>query len=184
MPGSTTPNALPYPYENETVDDVSIKNLADAVDAKFNTSITNATATTKRPAALVKRDTGTQSFATGAALANLTFTTELYDNNGMGNLGTNNERLTIATNGVYLVSATAILNGGAAEQDVTTGVLVITVNGTVVSGWKGRWVTTITVPLVKRLVAGDVVRAQYQWIGVNSPKNITYAALGARWLCS
>jgi hypothetical protein len=182
MPGTTSPNLLPYPFTTETVDSDSVKNLADAVDAKLNTSITNATATTRRPAALVVRDSGTQSFATGAAMANLTFTTEKFDNNGMGNLGTNNERLTIATSGVYLVTARMLLSG--LNDDVGAMILTITINGTMLAGAKQRLALEMNCQLVRRLTATDIVRAQFSWSGANSPKNITRAELGARWLCS
>jgi hypothetical protein len=193
MPGATTPNLLPYPYLAETVDSDSVKNLADAVDAKLNTSITNATATTRRPAALVLRDTGTQAFASGAAMANLTFTTEHFDNNGIASLGANNERLTIQTAGVYHVSARVLLDGGTAPE-ISTIILTITINGTALSGTKRRGGVTAafssccgvdaSCALMRRLNATDIVRAQFSWTGTTTPRNVIRAELGVRWLCS
>jgi len=183
MPGTTPTYSIPFPYETETVTSVSVKNLADTVDGLLNTQITAAIAASKFPAALVKRDTGTQSFATGAALANLTFTTEHYDNNGMGNLGTNNERLTIATAGVYFVAGAVFLDSSN-NENITMAELTMTLNGTMVCARKGRWTRGLGFGLTKRLAAADVLRLQYRWVGTSSPKNVLRAALGARWVCS
>lgn len=192
MPGTTTPNSFPFPFVTETVDSDSVKNLADAVDTKLASSIAAATVLNRRPAALVMRDTGTQSFATGAALANLTYTTEKFDNDTMGNLGTNNERLTVVTAGVYQVTARAQFSSGI--EAISAWLLAITINGTVLAGSKRRgaptgiWVSSgpydISATLVRRLSAADIIRAQFTWTGTGSPKNITRAELGARWLCS
>lgn len=183
MPGTTPLYAIPFPYETETVDSVSVKNTADAVDALLNTQITAALAASKFPAALVKRDTGTQSFATGAALANLTFTTEHYDNDGMGNLGVNNERLTIATAGVYFVAGAVFLDSSN-NENITMAELTLTLNGTMVMARKGRWTRGLHVALTKRLAVADILRLQYRWVGTSSPKNVLRSALGARWICS
>lgn len=184
MPGTTPSHSIPYPLMTEVVDSASVKNLADSVDALLNTAITTATSYTKRPAALVKRDSGTQSFATGAGLANLTFTTEHYDNNGMGNLGTNNERITIQTAGVYLLVASWEISSSN-NEDVQFANGVLTVNGTIVSGQKLRFPESGgSMACVKRMAVTDIVRAQFQWTGINSPKNIVAASLGARWICS
>jgi hypothetical protein len=182
MPGTTTPNSLPYPFLAETVDSDSVRLLAEAVDTKLASQMTSATATTRRPAALVVRDSGTQSFATGAALANLTYTTERFDNNTMGNLGTNNERLTVVTAGVYCIYARVMLPGS--NDDIGAMTLVITVGGTVLAGAKQRLALEQNVQLVRRLNAADIIRAQFSWSGAASPKNVTRAELGARWLCS
>ena len=183
MPGTTPLHAIRFPYETETVDSVSVKNTADDVDALLNTQITAALAAAKFPAALVKRDSGTQSFATGAGLANLTFTTEHYDNNGMGNLGVNNERLTIATAGVYYVCG-AVFTDSSNNENITMAELVLTLNGTMVAARKGRWTRGLHVAVTKRLAAADILRVQYRWVGTSSPKNVTRSALGARWVCS
>jgi len=193
MPGATPTLALPFPYLDEVVDADSVKNLADAVDSELNTLITDATATTRRPAALVLRDTGTQAFASGAAMANLTFTTEHYDNNGMASLGTNNERLTIGTAGVHQITARVLLDGGTAPE-ISALMLTITANGTTVAGTKRRGGTTaafssccgvdISCVLMRRFNASDIVRAQFGWTGLTTPRNVIRAELGARWICS
>ncbi len=183
MPGSTPTYSIPYPFESETMTSVSVKNLADTVDGLLNTQITAAIAASKYPAALVKRDTGTQSFATGSALANVTFTTEHYDNNGMGNLGTNNERLTIATAGVYFITAACFLDSSN-NENITMAELTITLNGTMIAARKGRWTRGLGFGVMKRLAAADILRMQYRWVGTNSPKNMLRSALGARWVCS
>lgn len=163
MPGSTTPNSLPFPFLLETVDSDSVRLLAEAVDTNLNSRVVTATAAAKRPAALVMRDSGTQSFASGAAMANLTFTTEKFDNNGMGNLGTNNERLTIQTAGVYLVTGRVRLV--TSPNDIGVLVLTITLNGTVVAGYKQRLAEEMNCTLVRPLVATDVLRLQFSWSG-------------------
>jgi hypothetical protein len=183
MPGTTPLYSIPYPYETEVVDAASVENVADAVDTLLNAQITAAVAASKFPAALVKRDSGTQSFATGAGLANLTFTTEHYDNNGMGNLGVNNERLTIQTAGVYFVAG-AVFTDSSNNENITMAELTLTLNGTMVMARKGRWTRGLHVALTKRLAVADILRLQYRWVGTSSPKNVTRSALGARWVCS
>lgn len=184
MPGTTPTLLLPFPYENETVDSVSVKNLADAVDSALNSAITGAVLTTRRPAALVKRATGTQSFASGAAFANLTFTNEMYDNDGMGNLGVNNERLTVVTPGVYMISAFWFMDPSYNETEVTSQRAILTVNGAILAGRSSRFVLGGAISMMHRLSAADVLRIQFTWTGTSSPKNITQAALAARWVCA
>lgn len=184
MPGTSPTLGIPFPYANETVDAVSVENLADEVDTELAASIAAATLTTKRPAALVKRTTGTQSFATGAGLANLTFTTEMFDNDGMGNLGVNNERLTVVTAGVYMISLFWFLDTAVNETDITSQKAVITINGSVLAGRTSRFVLGGAISIMHRLSAADIIRGQFQWVGAASPKNITQAALAARWICS
>lgn len=182
MPGTTTPNSFPFPFLLETVDSDSVRLLAEAVDTKLNTAIAAAAVTTKRPAALVMRDTGTQSFASAAAMANLTYTTEKFDNNGLGNLGTNNERLTIQTAGVYLITGRVRLVTN--DADIGAMILTITVNGTALAGAKQRLTEELNCSLVRPMVATDVVRLQFSWSGANTPKNVDRCELGARWLCT
>lgn len=184
MPGTTPGLALPFPYENETVNSVSVKNLADSIDTALAASITAATLTTRRPAALVKRATGTQSFATGAALANLTYDTEMFDNDGMGNLGVNNERLTVVTAGVYMISLFWFLDPSTNTSQVTSNFAQITINGSILAARKSRQVLGGAISIMHRLNAADIIRGQFQWAGTSSPKNITQAALAARWVCS
>lgn len=184
MPGTTPTLLLPFPYENEVVNSVSVKNLADAVDAALLSSITGATLTTKRPAALIARTSGTQSFATGAGLANLTYTTEMFDNDAMANVGVNNERLTVVTAGVYFISSFCFLDPSTNETQVTSQNHIITINGALLAGRKMRFGLGGAIGIMHRLSAADIIRAQFQWVGTTSPKNITQAALGARWICS
>lgn len=184
MPGTSPTLGIPFPYLNEVADAVSVENLADEVDTELAASITAATLTTRRPAALIKRTTGTQSFATGAGFANLTFTTEMYDNDGMGNLGVNNERLTVVTPGVYFISALAFLDTSYNETEVTSLQTIITINGAILAGRKMRFGLGGAFGMMHRLSAADIIRVQFTWTGTGSPKNITQAALGARWICS
>lgn len=184
MPGTTPGLALPFPYETETVDSVSVKNLADAVDSALSSAIAAAVLTTKRPAALVRRDTGTQSFATGAGLANLTYTTEYFDNDGMATLGTNNERLTVVTAGVYMITLFWFLTANTNTSEVTSQLGQITINGSILAARKSRQALGGAISIMHRLSAADIIRGQFQWVGTASPKNITQAALAARWICS
>lgn len=184
MPGTSPTLGIPFPYANETVNAVSVKNLADEVDVELAASITAATLTTKRPAALIKRTSGTQSFATGAGFANLTYTTEMFDNDGMGNVGVNNERLTVVTPGVYFISSLAFLDVTYNETEVTSLQMIITINGSILAGRKMRFCLGGAIGMIHRLNAADIIRSQFTWTGTSSPKNITQAALGARWICS
>lgn len=184
MPGVTTGLALPYSFIDEVETSVSVKNLADAVDAALNTSITNATATTKRPAALITRNTN-QAFASAAAIAPITFTAEEYDNNGMGNLGTNNDRITIQTAGVYTVMGMWTMDTVTIDNDdVTVANAVLQLNGaTTLAAKKMRWGTGYGFSLTRRFAAADYLRLLFNWTGVGTG-NVAQARLGARWICS
>lgn len=184
MPGASPTLALPFPFQDEVGDAVSVENLADAVDAALLSAITGATLTTRRPAALIKRTSGTQSFATGAGFANLTYTTEMFDNDGMANVGVDNERLTVVTPGVYLIGSFWFLDTATNETQVTSQTAIITINGSILAGRKMRFGVGGAIAMVHRLSAADIIRSQFQWVGTSSPKNITQAALGARWICS
>lgn len=183
MPGSTS-LGIPYPLETEVVTSVSVKNLADSVDALLNTAFTAANLARSRPAALALRDTSGQSFTSGVAAANVTYTTEHYDNDGMINLVANNERITIVTAGVYyLYFAWAVPSTNS--NQFTSSNTFITVNGTFVTGRKLRWGEDGGIAILRRMAAADIVRAQYTWTGTGTnPKSMTRAALGARWVCS
>lgn len=183
MPGSTG-LGIPYPLETETVTSASVKDLADSVDALLAAAFTSASLNRSRPAALVQRDTGTQSFTSGVALANVTYTTEAYDNDGMGNLGVNNERLTIQTAGVYALFFAWRVPSTNANQ-FTSSNSIITVNGTLVTGRKLRWGEDGAIVCMRRMSAADIVRAQYTWTGTGTnPKLMDRSFLGARWICS
>jgi hypothetical protein len=183
VPGATG-LGIPYPLEAEVVDANSVQNLANSVDALLNTAFTAANLSRSRPAALAVRDTTTQSFTSGVALANVTYTTEHYDNDAMCNLGVNNERLTVVTAGVYCVYFAWAVPSSNSSQ-FTSSNTVITVNGAIVSGRKLRWGEDGAIVCMRRLAAADILRAQYTWTGTGTnPKLMTRAALGARWICS
>lgn len=184
MPGTTPDLGLPFPYLDEVVDAADVEALADAVDTELAASIAAATLTTERPAALVKRTSGTQAFSTGAGAASLTYNTEIFDNDGMANLGVNNERLTVVTPGVYLISAFWFLDTSYNVTTVTSSRATITINGSILAGRTARFTLGGAFGIMHRLSAADIIRAQYTWTGSGSPKNITQAALAARWICS
>ena len=66
------------------------------------------------PSALISRVT-TQSIP-DSTITYVQFTAEGWDTDGIANLGTNNDRLTIQTPGLYLVTGNAALAGNATGQ--------------------------------------------------------------------
>lgn len=160
MGGTTNSQAFRYPYLNETVTDVSTKNLADDIAAKLTTpQDVNRLAALKRPVAKASR-IASQNIADGVATT-ITFDTEIYDTDGLINLGTNAQRITVPagkTGNYYAVARCEVAGGGA----WSVGEILILKNG---GTWARRkYFAPVDVLLCKGLIqmggAGDFLEVQ------------------------
>lgn len=113
MPESTPIYGIPYPCLTDVVDAAAFQDFADAVDAALAAVNVVATEALNRPAATVLQLGAPLALAVGVTTT-ATYNTEVMDNDGMGNLGVANDRLTVQTAGTYLVTfnATISTNGG------------------------------------------------------------------------
>lgn len=112
MPGLTPNVNLRYPLYTEPVDGAQqIKNLADDINAALLATQTSLGPITSRKSAQVTATVNQANPNTVATI--MTYTSEIFDNDNMANLGVNNDRLTVQTNGLYLVQTTVLMPAAA-----------------------------------------------------------------------
>jgi hypothetical protein len=112
VPGLTPNVSLRYPLYTEPVDGAQqIKNLADDINAALLATQTSIGAITARKSAVVSATTNQSNPNTVATI--MTYVSEILDNDNMANLGVNNDRLTVQTNGLYLVQTTVLMPAAA-----------------------------------------------------------------------
>lgn len=102
--GGTTSQGLRYPYLDEVVTSVQQRNLAEDLDTQLTTDNTALTAGLHRPSARATRSASLN--APGNTSVKTTWATEVYDTDTMINLGTNNDRMTVKTAGLWIFGFT------------------------------------------------------------------------------
>lgn len=108
----TPARGIRYPGLEELGRPSALQYTAEDFDTAFTKSDSLRSAAEHKPRARVWRAAGSQNI-TKATWTQLTgFDTELYDSDNLGNLGTNNDRLTVNTPGLYLFAAYAQGNTG------------------------------------------------------------------------
>lgn len=177
-----TPNwNIPYPCAGETIDCTVFQAFTQAIQDAVTGLDDLSTDILNRPAAKVTG--GSQAIAVGVS-TNATYTTEVYDNAAMANLGVNNDRLTITTSGMYMVTAWSVLGSGFTT--ITSNAVAITNNATVLYRKKNSSDTNLTMAVsVTGLInctAGDVLRASILWTGTGGPLNTFTTDLSARFV--
>lgn len=176
MPASTPVYGITYPCGGDTIDADAFATFASTMDAALAQGAADLAAVTDKPNAQLSAITA-QTVVINTS-TNLTFETEVYDNDGMGNLATNNDRLTCQTAGAYFVwGAFALVSGFTTLTSVN---VILTVNGIeqgrqIVEGDTGFYGLTIPV----NLVVGDIVRVQARWTGTGGPANVSTRLLTA-----
>lgn len=181
MPASTPIYGITYPCGGDTIDPNALATFANTLDAALAQGIADLAEATNRPNVQVSA-TAIQTVVINVA-TDLTFVTEVYDNDGMATLATNSDRLTIRTAGAYFVWAMFRLASGFAT--LTSGAAILTVNGIE----RARHISTsdeidfeLTVPL--DLAVGDIVRVQARWTGTGGPGNVTTRLLTASYIAA
>jgi hypothetical protein len=136
MPGSTASQGLPYPYLDETISDVSTKNLADTLATKLTGEDASRTAALKRPTGCAFRNANQSIPVTTDTV--ITFDGELWDTDGMINIGTTPTRFSMAVGitGVWLFTAFA---RSLASSSWTKAVITIRKNGTQAVARRSYW---------------------------------------------
>lgn len=183
MPGMTPVLGIRYPCGGDTIDPSVFANFTNDVQAALLAGDAAVSSAANRPAASVSTGTAPSQAVVINTATDLTFDTEVFDNDGMADLAVNNDRLTIQTGGLYLCGASCTTFSGFAT---ITGMSVsLTVNGVTAYrrrlppgdntrgwGWMHRGLLDLN--------AGDVLRAQTRWTGTGGPANVLLKALTAQ----
>lgn len=186
MPGMTPNFSLPYPCAGETIDPAIFCEFSDALDAALVTVNANADFVANRPNARIDRGSGLNTFAVGVA-TNVQFSTEVFDNDTMVDLGADNAAITVVTPGVYW--AQFMVGTITTFTTWTRYRLTITQNGTANIGRKfiystaDAFFTANSIYGVLVCQAGDVIRGQYLWNGTGGPQVMNSGSLSMSFIC-
>jgi len=128
MAGSTS-RGYPYPTYGDLMDfPTQIQDLAEAIDLDMDSLWDRLLAGYNQPAVYV-RGTGNQAIANNTGVT-ATYTTEVYDNAGMFDIGVSTSLVNIISSGIYIVSGRvsytangAALTGGRQVSLVSSGAL-------------------------------------------------------------
>lgn len=167
MPGATPIFGIPYPCANEVVDAASFQDFADAVDAALTTLNTLSAYALARPTAKVFNSA--PQVIVGGVLTVAIFDTEIWDNDGLANLGVNNNRFTVQTDGTYLLTGQTTFTGAGA---LVSGVVGLSLNG--VTHYRIRdmdgtgFRITVDALGLFTCVAGDILRMTLESAGSNA----------------
>ena len=171
MPDMTPNFGIRYPCVGETIDASTFQDFADDVENALALTEGRMTAALNRPAGRVQRNTN-QSFVVNVT-TDMTYDFEVFDNDGLGNLGVNNDRMTIQSAGVYL--AKVWISQIAGWTTLTSTSVIISQNG--VARYQKKGPQGATVPAnpwiacmgVLECAAGDIIRGRLLWTGTVGP---------------
>lgn len=185
MPGTTTRFAIPYPCLGDVIDPNAFANWTLGLESAMSQVDAIEALALHKPMASITFPNAT-SFTVNVA-TNITFGTELFDTDNMVDLGSNNDRITIRTQGIYMVEASLCL-ASAPFTTYTSGRIGVSVNGTLATARKHDDVSiagSIAAILPQVLVPGDILRLQYLWTGTGGPSSLAcqFARLSARLVC-
>jgi hypothetical protein len=185
VPASTPVYGITYPCSGDTIDPAALAVFANSMDAALVQGAAELAQVTSRPNAEVSTFTPVQPVVINTA-TNLTYTVESYDNDNMADLAVNNDRLTVRTDGIYLVRG-AFFTGSTTTQ--TSATVILTVN----SLERGRFKTRprssqtnaqVSLCIPMSLVAGDIIRMQGLWTGSGGPSDFTTRILSASFIAA
>lgn len=184
MPGSTPVYGIVYPCGDDTIDTSVFQTFADSLDAALVTGQAELDAATQKPSAQVYQSgTVAISIASGTDTT-ATFTTEVFDNDGMADLAVNNDRLTIQTGGVYWVAISIQVSGFTTLSSMTG---IIQRNGVDFYRYKSRNLAiagdafaNFAMPM--DLFPSDTLILRARWTGTGGPGSIGLRRLTASLL--
>lgn len=105
---ATTPRGYTYPTYGDPMNPAAqIQQLATDIDTDMAGLFARYVSGNNQPTAMVTTPGTNQACATGTDVT-ATYTTEVYDNAAMANLGTNNTILSITSSGIYVVMCRAV----------------------------------------------------------------------------
>lgn len=184
--GDVTLNyALRYPFNDETITDVSTKNLADDIAAMLTNTLD-----ADRDKSLGRASGQWSRFANQSIAANtetaIIGTSEVFDTNAEIDIAGQPTRITIVagSTGLYWVSAGIDNIGGTAW---TSGTIAIAKNGTDIVRRKywcasGQMATDMLITGQMKLVAADILTCTILFQGTPNPSNISAARFSAQQL--
>lgn len=157
-----TPRGYTYPLYTDLADfPAQIQDFAQDVDADVQAQVNRISTAMAAPSARVIA-TANQNIAANTPTF-MTFATEENDNAAMGNLGVNNDRLTITVTGIYLVQASVVFasNGNAAVNGRQLAIEHLGVNIAFDSRAGSQNIATeITVSILVSAAAASFFRAE------------------------
>jgi len=169
MPGSTTNEHFPYPYEGETVTAVSQQNLATAIDAALTVTDALRLDALKPPTCMAFRFGSVAITVNTDTAANLTSAT-FNDPTSMHSTSVNTDQVILPTNGIYLVHGETNLTATTTLTAVKTA---ITQNGTQVFAQQSSpksastgWILDTDGVVIGQ--AGDIIRLSGRWSGTGT----------------
>lgn len=183
----TTPVwSLPYPCAGDNIDPDIFCQFSDAVDAALVTINNNAEFVANRPNARIDRTANANTFTAGAAAA-VQFDTEVFDNDGMATLSSSNNSLFVNTPGLYWVSFSV---GGFATFTTWTRYLMNIVQNGGSRIYRKFIVNTAqsiptdnTITGVLQCQLGDVITANFTFIGTGGPMQMSRGSLSMSFIC-
>lgn len=182
MPSETPIYGITYPCGGDTIDPAALATFANSLDAALTQGQAELEAVTSRPNAQMSATTS--QLVVINTSTDLTFETEVYDNDGIVNLGTSTSALIIQTAGAYFIWGSFTLASGYAT--LTSVNTILTVNGIE----QGRKIISdnddvefgLSIPM--SLEVGDLVRMQARWTGTGGPASVTTRLLSASYIAA
>lgn len=177
-----TPNFnIFYPCESDPIDCDDFATFTNSVQDALDDMDVLAAQVLNRPTARIEVSASAQTF-TVAVLTNTQFQLEFFDNDNMANLAVNNDRLTVQTEGIYLVNGS--FNMSAPFTTITSEALALSQNGTVryrkKNHFNGNVTQTLQVIGLFDCQVGDILRLAYLWTGTGGPSTVFDANLSAQ----
>lgn len=182
MPSSTAIYGITYPCSGDTIDPAALATFANTLNDALTQGQTELEQVTSRPNAQMSA-TASQAVVINTS-TDLTFATEVYDNDDIVDLGVSTSALIIQTAGAYFIwGAFRLVSGFATLTSVN---VILTVN----SIERGRVITSndddvnfeLSMPM--NLEVGDLVRMQARWTGTGGPASVTTRLLSASYIAA
>jgi hypothetical protein len=167
MPG-TTSLGIRYPFQNETVDEVSWQNMANDIDALL-TSLQTLQTAALHPMTCSLSSSGTVGVAPGGSVQQ-TFATEDWDVGGLANLGVSNNRMTLPT-GLWYARYSAFASGYTTITLAHWGLFVG--GATIIAEQEMDATTTTSISghvssLLYISVANTILQGNFIWFGTGT----------------
>jgi len=178
----STPNyGIVYPASGSQIDCDAFADFAQSVQSALNTLDAIQDQAQNMPSASIRRNSGSSPLTLGVSTP-VQFDQEVWDNDNMVDLAANNDRMTIRTPGVYMVT----FNGqqGGTFTTLQSQAASIVVNSTLwyrkrQGSTTNRNFATQVFGLVE-CAAGDILQAQWLWTGTGGPDTLFIAGFQAR----
>jgi hypothetical protein len=171
---ATTSQGITYPCIADIMSAAAWQTMVTTMETALLATQAAATAGLNRPTAQLSRTTTTQNVAVTVATV-ATYDVEDWDTTGLANIAVNNDRFTIAVNGLYFVTGDITYNRAAST--IATGRVTFTRNGTRFAAHQHSEFTAgtgnVRATALVACVATDIIRMEALWTGATSPNAVT-----------